>query len=187
MLCERCKKNQATMRLTRTVNNKKTVMNLCSECAREVGAPVSSAMDGLGSILSGLMGLETMWKTTPQSVAAVKKCPSCGMTKQEISNNGKLGCADCYITFIDDMRPLLRKIHGNCLHHGSIPADGGSPVQLRTDDERTGKVANPEVPTIETLKIQMQEAIKREDFETAAALRDRIKLMQQEENKKEGE
>ena len=26
MICERCKKNQATMRLTRTVNNKKTVM-----------------------------------------------------------------------------------------------------------------------------------------------------------------
>ncbi len=185
MLCERCKKNQATMRLTRTINNKKTVMNLCPECAREVGAPVSNAMDGLGSILSGLMGLETMWKTSPQSVA-VKKCPACGMTKQEISNSGKLGCAECYITFIDDMRPLLRKIHGNCVHHGSIPEDGGAPVNLHSDDERTGKVQDSQVPTVETLKIQMQEAIKREDFETAAALRDRIKALQQEDNK-EGE
>lgn len=187
MLCERCKKNQATMRLTRTINNKKNVMNLCPECAREVGAPVSSAMDGLGSILSGLMGLETMWNTAPQHTKSVKKCPACGMTKQEISSSGKLGCAECYITFIDDMRPLLRKIHGNCLHHGSVPGEGGEPVSLRHDDERTGKIPDPEVPVIETLKIQMQEAIKREDFEAAAALRDRIKFLQQEEDNKEGE
>lgn len=191
MLCERCKKNQATMRLTRTVNNKKTVVNLCADCAREAGAPFSTAMDGLGSILSGLMGLDSMWKTPAHSVRAVKQCPVCGMTQEEILENGKLGCAECYITFIDEMRPLLRKIHGNCLHHGSIPNENGSsPVQLHSDDERTGKVASPEMNNLETLKMQMQEAINREDFEAAASLRDRIKALQQEENnnseKKEG-
>ncbi|MBE7056473.1 MAG: hypothetical protein E7388_03420 [Ruminococcaceae bacterium] len=183
MLCERCKKNQATMRLTRTVNNKKTVVNLCPECAREVGAPVTTAMDGLGSILSGLMGLETMWKTTPGQNTSVKKCPSCGMTRADISNSGKLGCAECYITFIDDMRPLLRKIHGNCLHHGSVPENCGSPVQIKSDDAKTGQVSETDIPTIENLKSQMQEAIKKEDFETAAALRDRIKALLSDEGR----
>jgi protein arginine kinase activator len=143
-------------------------------------------MDGLGSILSGLMGLETMWNTSAHPQTLVKKCPVCGMTKQEISNSGKLGCAECYITFIDDLRPLLRKIHGNCLHHGSVPEEGNSRVELSSDNEATGKMADVSKPTVETLKIQMHEAIKREDFETAAAIRDRIKAMQTEEDKKEG-
>ena len=143
-------------------------------------------MDGLGSILSGLMGLETMWNTSAHPQTLVKKCPVCGMTKQEISNSGKLGCAECYITFIDDLRPLLRKIHGNCLHHGSVPEEGNSRDELSSDKEATGKMADVSKPTVETLKIQMHEAIKREDFETAAAIRDRIKAMQTEEDKKEG-
>ncbi len=188
MLCEKCRKNQATMRLTRTVNNKKTVVNLCADCAREAGAPFSTAMDGIGSILSGLMGLENIWKTPAYSTKTVKKCPVCGMTQEEIVSSGKLGCAECYITFIDEMRPLLRKIHGNCLHHGSVPEESGSsPVHLPGNDERTGKRAKSGEDTLETLKIQMQDAIKREDFEAAAALRDRIKAVQQKENEnKEG-
>ncbi len=181
MLCERCKKNQATMRLTRTVNNKKTVMNLCSECAREVGAPISAAMDGFGSILSGLMGLETMWKATPDHTRVVKKCPSCGMTKEEISRSGKLGCSECYITFLDDMRPLLRKIHGNCVHRGSTPGTQATPIEKKCEDQCTGKMVTPEENPVEILRVQMQEAIRKEDFEKAAELRDKIKELTEKE------
>lgn len=180
MLCERCKKNQATMRLTRVVNNKKSVINLCADCARETGNQFPTAMDGIGSILSGLMGLDTLWSTSQiPSAKTVKKCPVCGMTQAQISQEGKLGCSECYITFIDEMRPLLRKIHGNCLHHGSIPqGDGSAPVTLPSDDEKTGKMAETTQSELETLQRQMKDAIAREDFEQAAALRDQIKQIQ---------
>ena len=185
MLCERCQKNEATMTLTKTVNNKKTVTHLCPECAREVGAPISNAIEGFGNMLSGLMGLGTLW-SQPKSVKEVKHCPNCGMTADEIIDTGKLGCAECYITFIDEMRPLLRKIHGNCVHRGTVPgSDSARPLTLKSDDERTGKIVSPDSNELETLKIQMQDAIAREDFESAAALRDRIKTIQ-ENNEKEG-
>jgi protein arginine kinase activator len=182
MLCERCKKNQATMRLTRVVNNKKSVINLCADCARETGNQIPAAMEGIGSILSGLMGLDTLWKTNPmQTAKAVKKCPVCGMTQEQISREGKLGCSECYITFIDEMRPLLRKIHGNCLHHGSVPQEAGAqPVSLPNDNEKTGKVTETSQSELELLQRQMKDAIAREDFEQAASLRDQIKKIQAE-------
>ena len=182
MLCERCKKNQATMRLTRVVNNKKSVINLCADCARETGNQIPAAMEGIGSILSGLMGLDSLWKTNSlQTGKNIKKCPVCGMTQEQISREGKLGCSECYITFIDEMRPLLRKIHGNCLHHGSIPQEAGAqPVSLPDEDEKTGKAAESAPSAIDLLQRQMKDAIAREDFEQAAALRDQIKRIQEE-------
>ena len=174
MLCERCKKNQATMRLTRIINNKKQVINLCADCARETGNQIVPAIDGIGSILSGLMGLDNLWRNDPQR--SVKKCPVCGMTQAEISRNGKLGCSECYITFIDEIRPLLRKIHGNCVHHGSvpevIPEEAEHAAETKTE---TAPQNEPPVGSVEALKMQMKDAIAREDFETAAKLRDEIK------------
>ncbi len=186
MLCERCKKNQATMRLTRVVNNKKSVINLCADCARETGNQIPVAMEGIGSILSGLMGLDTLWKTNQvQTAKTVKKCPVCGMTQEQISREGKLGCSECYITFIDEMRPLLRKIHGNCLHHGSIPQDAeAKPVSLPGDNEATGKVTETAQSELEVLQRQMKDAIARENFELAAAIRDKIKNIQEEGEEK---
>lgn len=179
MLCERCKKNQATMRLTRIINNKKQVINLCADCARETGNQIVPTIDGIGSILSGLMGLDNLWKNDPQ--LSVKKCPVCGMTQAEISRSGKLGCSECYITFIDEIRPLLRKIHGNCLHHGSVPmADKAESAPVKPEVASAVNIKAEDGPppredSVEALKLQMKDAIAREDFETAAKLRDEIK------------
>ena len=148
------------------------MINLCADCARETGSQIVPTIDGIGSILSGLMGLDNLWKNDPQ--LSVKKCPVCGMTQAEISRNGKLGCSECYITFIDEIRPLLRKIHGNCLHHGSVPADTD---RQETTSEKTAETSTKEKQTngLEALKLQLKDAIAREDFESAARLRDEIK------------
>ena len=183
MLCERCHQNEATMTLTRTINNKKTVTHLCPQCAREEGAPLSTALEGFGNILSGLMGLGNLW-TVPKAAVPQKRCPKCGMTADEITSSGKLGCAECYVTFIDEMRPLLRKIHGNCVHHGTVPGQGaGRPVEIRAEDEKTGRTAGPELSELDSLRRQMKDAIAREDFESAARLRDRIKELTESEGK----
>lgn len=174
MLCERCKKNEATMKLTKIINNKKTVTNLCAECAREASNQVPSAIEDFGSMLSGLLGLDMLWKTSPVKNLSVKACPACGMTREDIMREGKLGCGQCYITFIDEIRPLLRKIHGNCLHHGSIPN-----TEAVTPKEEK-KSAAPEKSPLEALQEKMKEAIAKEDFESAAAIRDQIKELQKE-------
>ena len=64
MLCEKCGKKSAVVRLTKIVNNKKSVMNLCADCAEDVQSSVAPPMlDGFGSLLSGLAGLDNLWST----------------------------------------------------------------------------------------------------------------------------
>ena len=180
MLCERCGKNEATMRLTKIINNKKTVTNLCAECARETGNQIPTPLEGIGSMLSGLLGLENLWKSNPMlKTEEPKRCPVCGTTKEDITREGKLGCGECYITFIDEMRPLLRKIHGNCLHHGSVPGIEAEPETKKS--VKLPKKLKEELSEEDKLREQMNEAIAKEDFETAIVLRNKINELQQKE------
>ena len=39
MLCQECKKNPATVHVTKIVNNIKTELHLCQSCAGERGGP----------------------------------------------------------------------------------------------------------------------------------------------------
>ncbi|MBE7064450.1 MAG: hypothetical protein E7384_01375 [Ruminococcaceae bacterium] len=194
MLCEKCGKKSAVVRLTKIVNNKKSVMNLCADCAEDVQSSVTPPMlDGFGSLLSGLAGLDNLWVTSQNSQPAknVKACPVCKSTIKTINQTGKLGCSECYATFIDELRPLLRKIHGNAVHLGASPYADGENI-AEPDDEKIEVGAKrsaekiqtenvqKELSEIDKLRNEMQVAIANEEFEKAAELRDKIKELEKE-------
>lgn len=150
--------------MTQIADGTKTETNLCEECAR-----------GEGSI--GL-GFEHKWMLQNifadlfnQSLAgnqqlkvekaAPIQCEHCGFTETQFSRVGKLGCPKCYEKFQDKLDPVLRRVHGNPLHIGKIPKRTGGALSLRKE--------------IEDLKRRLQEAVNREEFETAAQIRDNIR------------
>jgi protein arginine kinase activator len=77
---------------------------------------------------------------------------------------GRLGCSECYTTFRAQLRPLLRRIHGSTKHVGKAPVRDSARVALRREIQR--------------LHEDMQAAIEHEEFETAAELRDRIRVIE---------
>lgn len=79
----------------------------------------------------------------------------------EFSNNGKIGCHDCYDAFFDNLMPVVKRIHGNSRHVGKIPNRGGGELRIKSE--------------IEKLKSELNTAIKEQEFEHAAELRDKIK------------
>ena len=97
------------------------------------------------------------------------RCPSCGLTYGQFKKRYRVGCADCYDAFREQMIPLLVKVHNSDIHTGKRP-DGSPP--------RTATRENP-MWTLEVLRRQLQAAIKREEFEEAARLRDRISELEQ--------
>lgn len=126
--------------------------------------------NGFGSLLGGLLG------DAPSQ--EVKRCPSCGASFGEISKSGKIGCAQCYDTFRNQLLPVIQRIHGAAQHMGKIP--GGS--ALRVTDPNRQMVASPrqaENPELEEKRRQLKEAIDTQDFERAAVLRDEIKEAEQ--------
>jgi protein arginine kinase activator len=86
------------------------------------------------------------------------------MTYEQFKTCGKLGCAHCYHTFANEMESLMKNVQGSTRHEGKYPKRSG--VEMRQKREA------------EQLRTQLQKAISEENFEEAAALRDRIKELE---------
>ena len=165
MVCELCKQSQATVHLTEIVNDQMTELHLCEACANQKGAQVESHF-GLADLLSGLSDYGKAPESTEE--VSTKTCPTCGMTYDDFRKVGRLGCAECYVTFRRSLGSLLKRIHGSPIHVGKSPARLLKPA----------KIAKTEMLD---LKRKLEQAIQNEEFEQAAKLRDQIRRFEQQE------
>lgn len=166
MLCQKCKQKQANTHIKQVINGDLTEMDLCSECAAKLGfeSSFSDFLD-IGSMMSSFLG-------APMSTALAREdaCPRCGATFSQISKSGKVGCSACYDTFFDRLLPTIKRIHGNTVHTGKRlrtarleSGDTSEQLRERSDENK-----------IEELSKQLTNAIKTQEFELAAQLRDKI-------------
>ncbi|HBG15947.1 MAG TPA: hypothetical protein DDW93_04130 [Firmicutes bacterium] len=174
MWCERCKQRQATVHVTKVINNHKTESHLCEVCAGKSGKDLGFLFEpnfSFHHLLAGLLESEFGVKSesfSQQKEESHKKCPTCGLTFTDFRNMGLMGCANCYDLFKDHLDPLLRRVHGSIAHTGKVPKRTGGRVRVRKE--------------IEELRSKLQEAIKREAYEEAAKLRDEIKEKEEKLN-----
>lgn len=156
MICQNCNKNDATLHMKRIINGSAAEVHLCSDCARSLG--YGEAFSGFGLGFGHLLG--ELLSSGEVGSANSMRCPACGKSFEEIAEDGKMGCAECYAVFYDRLLPTLNKIHGKSSYMGSKPQMSG---------DTRGSGAN-----LDELKIALSEAVERQDFELAASLRDRI-------------
>lgn len=165
MQCENCGERPAAIHLTQIVNNSVTKLHLCDECAADKGVHTQSAVSK--SPLSGLLasiGTGVAGAIPPGTHAGA--CPSCGATLNDFRETGRLGCPECYDTFKGHLRDLLRRLHGSSHHMGKSYAQPGQPPE----DAATA--------TLVELRDQLRLAVENEQFELAAELRDRIRVLE---------
>ncbi len=98
-----------------------------------------------------------------------KRCPLCGHSYSDFKRTGKLGCSKCYKTFKNILTPTLKQIHQNPFHTGKVPS---------SFDEHINKKRK-----LEKLKKQLSDAVKSEDYESAAKLHGQIKQLERGDNK----
>jgi protein arginine kinase activator len=170
MLCQNCGKNEATTHIKQIINGDMAESHLCSDCASHLG--YSDVFSGFGLNLSGLFG--GLLGDMMPSISAGKspRCPKCGTSFEEIVRSGKVGCADCYRTFYDKLLPSIQRIHGKIKHSGKVTNSAPVESKEETTEEK-----------IEKLKIAMNEAVAKQEFETAAKIRDEIKALEGGESK----
>lgn len=102
----------------------------------------------------------------PVTVKEEKKCPVCGHTYSDFMRTGKIGCGECYSIFRAPISQTLAKIHPNTIHTGKIPSKSGEKLRVKRK--------------YESLKAELSQAVKNEDYETAARLHKEIKSMESE-------
>lgn len=163
MLCQDCKKQEATVHFTQIVNNEKIALSLCKDCAAKRGfhSPLGNVPFPLSDLISGLIEQSPQKKTDIPDIT----CSRCGLTFEQFTHQGRFGCGECYNAFRSRLEPIMRKIHGSSLHKGKVPVSGdGDPIPVREE---------------ERLEDALKKAIESEDFERAADLRDKLKAVKE--------
>lgn len=164
MYCQRCNKREATVRLTKIVNNEKTEVYLCKECAKESGkfSFTGSNPFAIQNFLQGILNPEVgSYEQYKQEI----ECKECGLSYREFTKNGLFGCARCYDSFSEKIEPIFKRVHGNTIHNGKVPKRRGGTLRIRRE--------------IEELRDDMQKAVSNENFEKAAEIRDKIKVLEE--------
>lgn len=168
MLCDECGKLKATVHLTEIVNEQITKLNLCEVCAKQKGSDAEQHF-GIADLLAALSDVEAGPQSVSGPAANRLKCAACGMAYDDFKKVGRLGCGECYNAFRVNLAPLLKRIHGAVQHMGKSPTPG-----LVKEQKNLSKLQDD----LNAAKQELQKAVKKEEFEEAAALRDKIKSLE---------
>lgn len=173
MLCQNCGEHEANFKYTEITNGVKKELNLCEECAQKLGVgkidfniPINFS-SFFGDFLNEYENASFIPMLTK---ANELKCDVCNMTYDEFMNTGKFGCSHCYDVFSNRIDPVLKRLHGETTYLGRR-----AKVDSQNDIKQV-KTKPKEIKTeVDKLKEQLKEAIKVENYEEAARLRDEIK------------
>jgi protein arginine kinase activator len=158
MICEKCKKQTATVHLTDLVKGEKRERHLCEDCAGDEGVTVKQHVN-IHEVINTFLGTQAK----VQEITKIR-CPQCGISFVEFRNQGLLGCPHDYDVFGEAIGTVIERSQDGHTHHtGKTP--GEAP---RADPARQ-----------ERLRIQrdLREAVEREDYEKAARLRDDLERL----------
>ncbi|HEY7193635.1 MAG TPA: UvrB/UvrC motif-containing protein [Gemmatimonadales bacterium] len=170
MLCDNCKERDAIINLTQVEHDSKVTLHLCEQCAQQKGVETGGAVlkSPLGNFLGAVVKGGSPGALVPAAGDGLR-CPACGSTLRDFRDSGRLGCDQCYVSFDTHLRDLLRRLHGSSQHVGEryqAPGTG-----------QNGDDADPRSRLLD-LKAQLRRAVEGENFELAAELRDRIRVLE---------
>jgi len=162
--CDKCRKRPAEVKVTEVDKHGKSVEHrLCVECARERGVVAQNNAQPAADQPGPQPVAEILRDLKAKIPAADRKliCPNCKLTFAEFKASGRMGCARCYEAFAEQLLPLIKRIHGAAKHTGRRPNPNGSAAAQGFEIQR--------------LRRELSAAIEAEDYEQAAAVRDRIR------------
>ncbi len=151
MNCEICGARDGKIKYTQMINGEKIEFYICEACAKKKGfQPVGGTEQG--KIKEGNM--EELEK---------EKCPVCGWQLSDVEKHGKLGCPQCYNSFRSYITKLVAELYGGNKHKGKAPVFDKRKLALKMK--------------MREVRRELDTAIKREEYQLAAQLRDKIKSL----------
>lgn len=169
MNCENCNIRQASVHITQVGQGYKKEIKLCLYCLHEKGlnSSIVYLSDILGNIIKEFITMDNDDKRKSSGLV----CSGCSMPFNRFFETGLLGCPDCYESFDFELKKILHRFHGSTVH-------------ITDSSKGKSKLSSSKTTHIGKLKNDLQSAVKTENFEKAAELRDKLKLLLT--NKNEG-
>lgn len=146
-VCTECKK-PCTLFITLVAGGKAMTYSCCAHCPSSMTSPLA------GSLPSQILGI----KLDIPMPKIQGSCPSCGFRWADFERTHRIGCPQCYEAHTQDLLPTLSRIQPGISHSGRRPQPSEMDLKNR----------------LQKAKDELAQAVKNEEFETAAALRDQI-------------
>ena len=176
-MCDDCQINPAIVHLTHVEDNEAQTFHLCEDCARARGIPFPDSdvlikgLEALAGAAGASLG-KTHVKVTVKPSKEVREeeerapepeavCRNCGLKLSVFRSRGWLGCPECYGAFQEQIERIFVQVHGSASHKGKAYGRAGA--------RRGGK------RDVERLRRDLDAAIRNEEFERAALIRDAIR------------
>lgn len=184
MRCERCER-EATIHEVIIHQGKKRERHLCEACASKSGLssdphlPISQLITGF---MLGPNAPAAAAPTGEQRPASAPKpaarCAGCGTSYAAFKESGLLGCPACYDAFAERLGPLIERAHeGGCHHVGKFPRRALRDCRSLGDRERVEVLLGGQrerEERLEAIRKALSKAVRDEDYERAAMLRDEL-------------
>ncbi len=179
MKCDHCE-NEATVHEVTRKSGVTIEKHLCEKCAASGGVSIEPTSPLAEALQFALNNPPVIAMSVSGSPAAVPEkmtaCPSCGLSFSEFKATGHLGCPNCYRVFEAQIGPLIERAHEGATHHvGKVPKRllGGAMVESEEAQSVLGDLEERNQRRI-ALRKQLEDAVRGEQYELAAKLRDQI-------------
>lgn len=162
IFCDECKKDIATVFLTKISGSEVSKVQLCEDCAKKMEETTEAAnlLAFLPQIISGMQGMDEQMVEDVLSGEPLT-CGFCGTSFNDFQKMGFLGCARCYEEFGEALSKVILDFHGASEHIGKMPGKVSEGARLRK--------------RLMELERHLECQIAEEEYEAAAAVRDQIR------------
>jgi protein arginine kinase activator len=157
MLCENCQKNLASLFIKTFLEEEIEEIKLCYRCAKEIGLLEGSSSEDLPFITVWMVG----FRTSLQDKIVSRRCLNCGLSLSKFLETHKFGCSECYTIFEEYLDDLFIRLQGTTQH---------------VEEDLSGFKAEDTLISSQLARLykKLKEAVKGENYEEAAKLRDKI-------------
>lgn len=151
MICDVCKKNEATYHKVTDINGVVKEEHLCSKCAFKKGInklDLFNFRDFFGNLIDDFsLDKEKLF------------CKNCLTSYEDFINSGLVGCSDCYDSFRKQITDMLSDVQFGTKHTGKR-------IEGKHEQTKEEKLAD--------LQEQLKKAVAEERFEDAIVIKKQI-------------
>ncbi len=166
MICDVCNERESVISYTKFDGENVEEVHLCEKCAEEKLKSDFSRYMNIG------INLDDFLKNIFQFASQITQdnedyfCENCGMSFSEYRQSGIVGCSNCYDTFRNEIKNYFKSINKVPKHIGNIPQNANKNLKNKRE--------------ISQLESELEILISLEEYENAAIVRDKIKLLKEE-------
>ena len=187
MICDNCGKKEVEVLIKQVMSREIKNLNLCKSCAEELGftSPAIPSITISFSLADGSLKKRTIRKTSPGKKEALSDslfCSACDTKFSAFREEGLLGCPKCYEEFRAPLGAFLQKTQGSESHW--VASDIFKDIGLIAGEEEFEPDDAGNAEDITRLRLEMYDAVSREDYERAAELRDMLAPLVEESRRK---